>query len=196
MDCPGSLLHNFLQTLIKHGGEMNDSFSTWARGLAVFGAVLVSACVSSGGNLKPGASTLPDVIAEMGPAAMTWKNPDGSEQLAFPRGPAGTKTFMVYVGSDGKLQRIENVLDTVHFFRVQAGMSKDEVLRILGPSGSRWTQIYTRSHQLAWSWLVCDNWNMEEFFDVMFDVTTGLVRTTGKHPNLAGADGVQPPCSK
>ena len=172
---------------------MNGNFRAWAGGLAVLGAALVSGCVGSS-NLRPGASTLPEVIAEMGPAVMTWKNPDGSEQLAFPRGPEGTQTFMAYVGPDGKLQSIENVLDTAHFSRVQAGMSKDEVLRILGPSGSRWTQTYARSNQLAWSWLTCDNWNRQEFFDVMFDLTSGLVHSTGRHPHLVGLSGVQPPC--
>jgi hypothetical protein len=102
---------------------------------------------------------------------MVWKNPDGSEQLAYPRGPAGTQTFMAYVGPDGKLQRIENVLNTANFARIQAGMSKDQVLRILGPSGSQWTQFYSRSNQLAWSWLFCNSWNVQEFFDVMFDGT-------------------------
>ena len=176
---------------------MNSTFSAWARRLAVVcGGALVSACVSNGGNLRPGVSTLPEVIAEMGQPAMAWKNPDGSEQLAYPRGPAGTKTFMASVGPDGKLQRIENVLSIAHFSRVRVGMTKDEVLRILGPSGSLWTQTYTRSNLLAWSWLVCDDWSLEEFFDVMFDVTTGLVHSTGRHPNLVGTDGAQPWCSK
>ncbi|SBT04719.1 conserved hypothetical protein [Candidatus Accumulibacter aalborgensis] len=51
------------------------------------------------------------MVASMGEPAMVWKNPDGSEQLAYPRGPAGTQTFMAYVGPDGTLQRIEKVLD-------------------------------------------------------------------------------------
>lgn len=176
---------------------MNNSFSVWVRVLLVFSALLVAACAGySGSNLKPGVSTLPEVLASMGEPAMVWKNADGSEQLAYPRGPAGTQTFMAYVGPDGKLQRIEKVLDTAHFARVQAGMTKDEVLRILGPSGSRWTQYYPMSNQLAWSWLFCNSWNVQEFFDVMFDATTGIVRTTAQHPNLAGRDGSQPPCGQ
>lgn len=82
-----------------------------------------------------------------------------------------------------KLQRIEQVLDMAHFSRVQPGLSKDEVLRILGPSGSIWTQFYPRSNVLAWSWLFCNSWNVQEFFDVMFDASTNIVHTTGMHPN-------------
>ena len=176
---------------------MNNIFLACVRGLVVFSALLIAACTSySGSNLKPGVSTLPEVVASMGEPAMVWKNPDGSQQLAYPRGPAGTQTFMAYVGPDGKLQRIEGVLDLAHFARIQAGMSKDQVLRILGPSGSQWTQFYSRSNQLAWSWLFCNDWNAQEFFDVMFDASTGIVHSTGQHPNLAGPGGVQPPCSQ
>ena len=81
------------------------------RWLALAGVVLLSACaVPNGSNLQPDISTLPQVLATMGKPAMGWKNPDGSEQLAFPHGPAGTQTFMAYIAPDGKLQRIEGEL--------------------------------------------------------------------------------------
>ena len=163
--------------------------------LIVLSALLVSACAGySGSNLKRGVSTLPEVIASMGQPAMVWTNSDGSQQLAYPRGPAGTQTFMAYVGSDGKLQRIKAVLDMTHFARVQAGMSMDEVLRVLGPSGSTWTQFYPRSNELAWSWLSCNSWNDQEFFDVMFDASTKIVSSTGMRPIFVGNS--QPLCSQ
>ncbi|WP_291993685.1 hypothetical protein [Candidatus Accumulibacter sp. ACC003] len=176
---------------------MDSHFSVRLRALAVFTALFVSACAGyDGGNLKAGVSTLPEVVASMGSPAMVWKNADGSEQLAYPRGPAGTQTFMAYVGPDGKLQRLEEVLNTEHFALVRAGMNKDEVLRVLGPSGSQWTEFYSRSNTLAWSWLFCNSWNSQEFFDVMFDGSTGIVRSTGQHPNLSGPGGVQPSCGQ
>ena len=175
---------------------MDSKLSVWLRGLVVFSTLLVSACAGySGSNLKPGVSTLPEVLASMGEPAMVWKNPDGSEQLAYPRGPAGTQTFMVHLGPDGKLQRVEKVLDGSQFHRIQPGMSKDEVLRILGPSAASSTQFYARRNELAWSWLFCSN-NAEEFFDVMFDDATGIVRSTGRHPNMVGPDGIQPSCGQ
>ncbi|MBK7955065.1 MAG: hypothetical protein IPK02_14555 [Candidatus Accumulibacter sp.] len=176
---------------------MESKFSVRVRALVVCSALLLGACAGySGSNLKPGVSTLPEVVGSMGQPAMVWKNPDGSEQLAYPRGPAGTQTFMVYVGPDGRLQRIEKVLNMEHFARVQKGMTQDEVLRILGPSGSQWTQFYPRSNQLAWSWLFCNSWNVQEFFDVMFDASSGIVYSTGLHPRLGGLGGVQPPCGQ
>ena len=176
---------------------MNNIFLVCVRGLVVSSALLIAACASySGSNLKPGVSTLPEVVASMGEPAMVWKNPDGSQQLAYPRGPAGTQTFMAYVGPDGKLQRIEGVLDMAHFARIQAGMSKEEVLRVLGPSGPLWTQTYSRSNTLAWSWLFCDSSSLQNFFDVMFDATTGVVRSTEQRPNYQGRLGIQPTCGK
>lgn len=147
--------------LIKRGDEMDDHFSSAIRGLTILAALLVAGCAGYGGSdLKPGESTLPDVIASMGAPAMTWKNPDGSEQLAYPRGPEGTQTFMAYLGPNGKLLRIEKVLEDAQFHRVRSGMHKDEVLRILGPSGERWTQFYARRNEIAWSWLFCNSWNV------------------------------------
>lgn len=162
--------------------------------MVIFGALLVAACAGyGGGDLKPGVSMRPEVLASMGEPAMAWKNPDGSQQLAYPRGPSGKQSFMAYLGPDGRLQRIEKVLDGSQFQRIRPGMSKDEVLRILGPPGTPYTQFYARRNELAWSWLFCSH-NAEEFFDVMFDDATGIVRSTGQHPNLVGLDGVQPRC--
>ena len=176
---------------------MFNRFSLWVRGVAVCSALLMSACASySGSNLKPGVSTLPEVVAAMGEPAMVWKNPDGSEQLAYPRGPAGTQTFMAHIGPDGKLQRIEGVLNLAHFARIQVGMSKDEVQRVLGPPGTPWTQFFSRTNTLAWSWLFCDSFNQQTFFDVMFDATTGTVRSTGQTPRYLGLAGIQPSCGQ
>ena len=160
-------------------------------------ALVLSSCAGYGGsNLKPGVATLSEVVAAMGEPAMRWKDADGREQLAYPRGPAGTQTFMAMIAADGRLERIEGVLDTAHFARIENGKSDQAaVLRLLGPSQPQWTQFYSRSNQLAWSWLFCDSWNAQAFFDVMFDATTGIVQSTGQRQNLMGWNGVVPGCS-
>jgi hypothetical protein len=184
-------------TLIGNGGEMYGNFLVRMRGLVAISVLLLSACAGfSGSNLQPGVSTMAEVMASMGEPAMVWKNPDGSAQLAYPRGPAGTQTFMAFVGPDGKLQRIESVLNTAHFALIQEGMSKDDVLRVLGPPGAPWTQFFSRTNTLAWSWLFCDGFGLQTFFDVMFDGTTGMVRSTGQSPRYMGRDGLQPSCGQ
>ncbi len=167
------------------------------RLLLVASALVLASCASyRGSDLKPGVATLSEVVATMGEPAMRWKDNDGREQLAYPRGPAGTQTFMAWIAADGRLERIEPVLDAAHFARIEAGKSDQAaVLRLLGPSPSQWTESYSRSNQVAWSWLFCDSWNSQAFFDVMFDATTGIVQSTGQRQNLMGWDGRAPGCS-
>jgi hypothetical protein len=145
--------------------------------------------------LKPGIATLPEVIATMGEPAMRWKDADGSEQLAYPRGPAGAHTFMAFFGADGRLQRIEGVLDMAHFSRIEPGKSdKATVLRLLGPSQPQWTAYFKARDELVWDWRFCNDWSQLARFSVLFDATTGIVRTTFQQPETMGQDGLTPGC--
>ncbi len=159
-------------------------------------ALSLSACAGFGGSdLKPGVSGLSDVIASMGAPAMRWKDADGREQLAYPRGPAATQTFMVFVGPDGRLERIEKALTMEHFSRIQSGKSDMAVvLRLLGPVPPQNVTYFKARDELVWSWLFCDSWNQQAFFDVLFEGATGIVRTTQQRPNYSGWDGVVPAC--
>ena len=148
---------------------------------AIFGVVFfLSACAGgSGSNLKPGVATVPEIIAAMGQPDMRWKDSDGKEQLAFTHGPKGVTTYMAFVGADGRLQRVEQVLDEEHFARIEIGKStKEDVLRLIGPSYPVWTVEYKHLNQLVWEWNFNDRANQESRFDVYFDLTTGLVSNT------------------
>lgn len=158
----------------------------------------LSACAGFGGSdLRPGVSALSDVVASMGVPAMRWKDPDGREQLAYPRGPAATQTFMVFVGPDGRLERIEKVLDMEHFSRIQIGKSDmASVLRLLGPVPPQNVAYFRARDELVWSWLFCDSWSQQAFFDVLFDGTTGVVRSTQQRPNYSAWNGIVPECGR
>lgn len=114
----------------------------------------------------------------MGQPAMSWKNPDGSEQLSYPRGPMGFQTYMVSIRADGKLRQIGNVLDEKNFSHIRSGMGKDEVLHLLGPSFPGWTTYFKARDELAWEWRYCDAWNEPARFDVLFDNGKSTVRST------------------
>lgn len=148
----------------------------------IFVLLLVSCASYNGRGLKPGIDTMESVVKLMGQPAMQWANPDGSLQLAYPRGPMGYDTYMVHINADGKLQLIENVLEPKHFSRIQPGMSKDEVLRILGPSYPNWTVYFERRDELVWEWRFCDDWHEPSRFDVLFDNSKGTVRSTMSIP--------------
>lgn len=168
------------------------------RLVLVGGAFVLSSCAGySGSNLKPGVSTLAEVVVSMGEPAVRWKDADGREQLAYPRGPEGIQTFMAFVGADGRLERIEGVLDMAHFARLEPGKSDQAaVLRLLGPSQPQWTQYFKARDELVWEWRFCDSWNQLAFFDVLFDATTGIVRSSYQRPDLRGPDGQAPSCSR
>ena len=165
---------------------MSGVFSHFVRVLVVGAIVLLSACTSySGRTLEAGVSTLPEVVATMGEPSMRWKDDDGREQLAYPRGPYGTQTFMAFMGVDGRLERIEGVLDDKHFARIENGKSDmAAVLRLIGPPTPQWTAYFKARDELAMEWRFCDAWNQVARLDVLFDATTGIVRSTFQRPEL------------
>lgn len=153
--------------------------------LIVSATLLLSACASyDGWGLAPGVATLPEVLQTMGEPAMRWDDPDGSSQLAYPRGPLGTATFMVHIDPQGKLQKIENVLDMRGFSRVQAGMDKAQVLRALGPAIPEKTVYFEARDELVWEWRYCNDWNRYARFYVLFDGKRERVRSTQMQEEL------------
>ena len=144
--------------------------------LAILLAALLAGCAGSG--LKPGQSDQDEVVRVMGEPAMKWADADGSRLLAFPRGPMGVHSYMVRIGPDGKVQSIENALATETFARIQAGMGKEQVLRTLGPPDPAGTVYFKARDELVWEWRYCDDWSKLARFEVLFDGTTGLVRST------------------
>jgi hypothetical protein len=166
---------------------MHHSFSVSSLVL-VAGAALVAGCASyDGRGLQPGVSSVDEVVSVMGKPAMQWKDPDGRMQLAYPRGPEGLQTFMAFVDPQGRLERIEGVLGTKHFARIEPGKSDQAaILRLLGPSQPQWTMYFERRDELVWEWRFCDDWGQVARFDVLFDGMSGVVRTTYQRPELRG----------
>lgn len=147
--------------------------------LSLTAALALAGCASySGRGLQPGSATLADVLKVMGTPARQWRDADGSQQLAYPRGPSGYHTFMVHLGPDGRLQRIENVLDTPFFALIRPGMDDEQVTRILGPSQPFWTTVTPARRERVREWRYCDDWNAASRFDVLFDTDSGRVRST------------------
>jgi hypothetical protein len=153
--------------------------------LSALCAAALCACASySGRDLKPGQSTLQDVRDSMGQPALQWIAPDHSMQLSYPRGPAGFHSYMVYLDPSGRLQRIQNVMDSASFYRIEPGMTEDDVLRILGPSVPAWTTLFAARRELVWEWRYCNEFSQTARFDVLFDADRHTVRTSYGTPEL------------
>jgi len=166
--------------------------------LALAALALLAACAGyDGRGLQPGVASVDDVIAVMGAPAMRWQDADGSQQLAYPRGPSGVHTYMVKIAPDGRLIRIDNVLQASRFARITPGQDNQEsILRLLGPPEPSWTLYFKARDELVWEWAFCDDWSRRARFGVLFDASTGLVRSTYQQPDQIGARGGAPYCGR
>lgn len=135
-------------------------------------AFLASCAAYDGLGLQPGVASENDVRRVMGAPALEMSNPDGTRRMAYPRGPFGTQTFMVQLGRDGMLQAIQPVLNEDHFYRIQNGQTREDVLRMIGPPGE--TMDFPRLRQEAWDYRYQDAWGYLAIFSVMLD-RDGLV---------------------
>jgi hypothetical protein len=134
-------------------------------------AVLSAACANFSA-LSPGDSAQ-DVEARVGAPGTVWKNADGSEVWEYPLGPTGVQTFMIDIGTDRAVQAVHQVLREETFSKVVAGMSRDDVRRLLGRPKEVW-YFPTRDEEV-WVWRYLEvNYR---FFNVLFDRTSGTVRT-------------------
>lgn len=169
-----------------------------SRLVAVLAALFLGACASYGGyGLQPGVATIDDVQRTMGVPALRWRDADGGLQFAYPRGPASTHSWMAFFSPDGRLTRLENVLQMNHFARIRPGQDNQEaILRLLGPPVPEWTEYFKARDELVWEWLFCDDWNRLARFNVLFDGTTGIVRSTMQRPDRRGPQGVVPFCGQ
>ena len=129
----------------------------------------LGACASyDGRGLRPGVDTEAEVRQLMGEPAMAFDHPDRSRQLAYPRGPLGVATYMVHLRPDGRLRRIEQVLDEEHFARIVPGQSRREDVRLLlGPAAS--SMEFPRLQRVAWTYRFRDRWGYLADFSPLFD---------------------------
>lgn len=74
----------------------------------------------------------------------------GNTQLHYPRGPAGSHTYFVTIGPDNTVTRWEQVLTEENFARIKAGMSKDDVLSLIGETAIQ--NSLARNRGYVWSY--------------------------------------------
>ena len=149
------------------------------RKLSLLLSLLPLGCATYSYNgLAPGKATIDEVMGVMGAPSLQWDLPDGAVQLAYPRGPIGVHTYMVHLDSGKRLVRVENVLTPRVFASIVQGMDTEAVLRSLGPPVPHWTVYFERRDELVWEWRYCDEWRQYARFSVLFDGTTGKVRST------------------
>jgi hypothetical protein len=73
---------------------------------------------------------------------------DDLSVLHYPRGPAGSHTYFIYLDRKDLVIKSEQVLTEDRFDNIQSGMTKDQVIRILGIS--RITNGLARNRGYVW----------------------------------------------
>jgi len=124
-------------------------------------------------TLKPGVSTESEVRALMGRPEIVWAEDDGTRVLEYPRAPAGHQTYMITIGPDGKFVAMESMLTQERFEQIKAGMSRDQVRRMLGKPSE--IEFFTLSRQEVWSFKHIGEMSDIDMFNIHFDMT-GIVR--------------------
>jgi len=139
-------------------------------------ALLALACAAAGcanfSAIAPG-DTAEAVTDRVGAPTTVWKNGDGSELWQYPMGPQGVQAFMITVGPDRLVREVHQAMSEEYFSRVQTGMSREDVHRLLGRPREIW--YFPARDEEAWTWRYYDTVYM--FFNVLFDRTRGTVRT-------------------
>jgi hypothetical protein len=145
--------------------------ATLLRASALALAALAAGCATFE-SISPG-TPAQEVRTRVGAPTTVWKNADGSELWQYPLGPQGIQAFMITVGPDGVVREVHQAISETYFSKVQAGMTRDDVHRLLGRPREIW--YFASRDEEVWTWRYYDTAYM--FFNVLFDRTQGTVRT-------------------
>jgi outer membrane protein assembly factor BamE (lipoprotein component of BamABCDE complex) len=108
-----------------------------------------------------------DLRASLGAPAAEYLNADGSRTLAYPQGSFGTQTYMAEVSPGGAVRGVRQALGEDTFQRINPGMTRDEVLRLIGPPHE--TMDFPRQRELSFEYRFRDAWGYPALFYVNFD---------------------------
>jgi outer membrane protein assembly factor BamE (lipoprotein component of BamABCDE complex) len=148
--------------------------------LAALAATLAGCALSP---VADGMDTM-QVQARMGKPETVRKKADGSETWEYPGGPLGRQTYMVTLSSDHTVREVRQVLREEYFSKVQVGMPRDQVRQLLGKPAE--TSVFPARDEEVWSWRYQEQNPM--FFNVMFDRSSGTVRSTQRMQEILFID--------
>lgn len=148
--------------------------------LAALGAALLPACDAINlPEIKPGITTATEVRSRLGNPGFEFSNEDGSVTWEYSRQPNGTTCYMITIGQDQIVEKMEQVLNEANFAKVRDGMSREEIRRLFGAPAS--TVVFRNLGEDIWEWRIEGMPPMEEtYFMVHFDLATGGVKKTSK----------------
>ena len=105
-------------------------------------------------ELEEGLSTEADVRARFGEPERIWTEPDGSRTFEYNRQPAGSRNYMITIGTDGRMSALRQVLAPHNFEKIRPGMDEEQVRRMLGKPAKVTT--YQLKQETDWDWNYID----------------------------------------
>lgn len=126
-------------------------------------------------KLEEGLSTEADVRTQFGEPAFVWKEADGSRTFEYNRQPRGHQNYMITIGADGKMSALRQVVAPHVFAQIQAGMTDEQVRRMLGMPAKR--MRFALKQETDWDWNWIDPPNREMIFTVTFGDDGKVVRS-------------------
>ncbi len=114
---------------------------------SLFAACLVSGCAGYAPPNNLVGQGRDALISHMGPPEREYPTPAG-QKLHYPRGPAGSHTYFVYLDSGGRVVNWEQVLTEEKFGMIRPGMTSEQVIDVLG--STRITNGLGRDRGYVW----------------------------------------------
>lgn len=105
-------------------------------------------------ELEEGLSTEADVRARFGEPERIWAEPDGSRTFEYNRQPAGSRNYMITIGTDGRMSALRQVLAPHNFEKIRPGMDEEQVRRMLGKPAK--ITPYQLKQETDWDWNYID----------------------------------------
>jgi outer membrane protein assembly factor BamE (lipoprotein component of BamABCDE complex) len=126
-------------------------------------------------RLQPG-QLASDVVRQIGQPVFKYPETNGEQRWEYTLGPEGHQNYFVWFDINLKLARVEALLTPETFAKVQLGMNREAVRRLLGPAFYE-REYFKPGKTLEWRYLQANSTETALFF-VVFDVN-GLVTETG-----------------
>lgn len=117
--------------------------------LRLLPALLLSACAALTPKLAQPGQTEAQMLATMGTPTGRYALDGGAQRVEYAKGPFGRVTWMVDLDAGGRVSAVQQVLTRANFAKVRHGMSRDEVLHLLGQPADKAGEYMNRQ---TWSW--------------------------------------------
>ena len=124
------------------------------------------ACACAGPDAFVGRSEA-ELRGALGPPQGEYRNADGSRTLAYSPGAYSGQTYLAEIDPSGAVRGVRQALVEETFQRIAPGMTREEVLRLIGPPVD--SMAFPRKEEVSWEYRFIDTWGYRSLFDVNFD---------------------------